>query len=504
MSTASPANQNMDDSALLRILRRIFSFPVMLAVLLAVLAVLTVRARFDDPDMWWQLKMGQLIWTTHAIPLTDIFSYTTNHHASVPQEWLSQVFIYGAYQCGGFSGLMFWFCFFTSAFVIAGYALCSLYSGNLKVAFVGAMLIWLFGTIGFAIRPQMIGYLLLIAELLLIHLGRTRNPRWFFWLPVLFALWINCHGSFVLGILVAGIFLFASFFDFQIGSLASRRWDAGCRKILMLTLLLSVAALFLNPAGVKQILYPFDAMLNMHIQMVNVEEWAPLNMTEERGIALLAVLLCSFLLVAIRRSELFFDELLLLMMGTWLAVSHTRMLIVFGILAAPILSRQLSNSWEGYDAKKDRIWPNAVMIGASLLVIFLAFPGSANLEKQVESQNPVKAVQFIKASHLSGPMLNEYGFGGYLIWAAPEHPVFVDGRGDVFEWSGVLGEFNSWKALQSDPNALLQKYGISFCLLSRQSPMARVLPLLHEWKIVYSDNNAVVFVRAASGNPAEK
>jgi hypothetical protein len=239
-------------------------------------------------------------------------------------------------------------------------------------------------------------------------------------------------------------------------------------------------------------------MLNMHIQMGNVEEWAPLNMTEQRGIALMAVLLCSFLLVAIRRSELYFDELLLLMLGTWLAVSHIRMLIVFGILAAPILSRQLSTSWEGYDEKKDRIWPNAVMIGASLLVIFLAFPGRANLQRQVESQNPVKAVQFIKASHLSGPMLNEYGFGGYLIWAAPEHPVFVDGRGDVFEWSGVLGEFNSWKALESDPNALLQKYGISFCLLSRQSPMVRVLPLLHEWKIVYSDNLAVVLVRAAS------
>ena len=269
-------------------------------------------------------------------------------------------------------------------------------------------------------------------------------------------------------------------------------------------MLLSVAALFLNPVGAKQILYPFDTLLNMHIQMANVEEWAPLNMTGERGIALMAVLLCSFLLVAVRRSDLFFDELMLLAMGTWLAASHVRLLIVFGILAAPILSRQLSTSWEGYDQKKDRIWPNAVMIGTSLVVLFLAFPSNANLERQVESQNPVRAVQFIKTSHLSGPMLNEYGFGGYLIWAAPEHPVFVDGRGDVFEWSGVLDEFNGWEELQSDPNALLQKYGISFCLLSRQSPMARLLPLLHEWKIAYSDNNAVVLVRAASGNPAEQ
>jgi hypothetical protein len=34
--------------------------------------------------------------------------------------------------------------------------------------------------------------------------------------------------------------------------------------------------------------------------------------------------------------------------------------------------------------------------------------------------------------------------------------------------------------------------------------MARVLPLLHEWKIVYSDSNAVVLVPAASGTPEKK
>jgi len=495
LSTNSPAAAICAGSYPIRILQRVFSFPVMLAVLLALLSALTVRARFEDPDMWWHLRMGQVICADHAIPFTDTFSYTTHHQAAIPQEWLAQLAIYGAYAWGGFAGLMLWLCLFTGALVIAGYGLCSLYSGNLKVAFLGAMLIWLFGTIAYSIRPQMIGYLLLIAELLLIQLGRTRHPRWFFGLPILFALWINCHGSFILGILVACIFLFASFFDFQIGSLASRRWEAGRRKIFMLALLVSIAALFLNPAGLKQILYPFDTLLNMPDLLANVQEWTPLNMTDPRGIALLLVLLCSFLLVATRRSELFFDEMLLLLLGTWLAVSHLRMLIVFGILAAPILSRQLATSWEGYDTLKDRIWPNAVMIAASLLGIWLAFPSSRNLEEQMKNQSPVRAVEFIQAHHLSGPMLNSYGFGGYLIWAAPQYPVFIDGRTDIYEWSGVLREFNRWSTLQSDPNELLKKYKIAFCLLDRNSAMARVLPLLHEWKAVYSDSNSVIFIR---------
>ena len=188
MSSISPVPGREAHSNLRRILNKSFSFPVMLAGLLAVLAVLTVRARFGDSDMWWHLKMGEIIWTTHTIPLADVFSYTTNHQSSIPQEWLSQVAIYAAWKWAGFSGLMFWVSFLTAAVLIAGYGFCSLYSRNAKVAFIGAMIIWLFATVGFSVRPQMIGYLLLIAELVFIHLGRTRDPRWFFSLPILFAL----------------------------------------------------------------------------------------------------------------------------------------------------------------------------------------------------------------------------------------------------------------------------------------------------------------------------
>src|ERR1700722_15482809 len=102
-------------------MRRFLSFPVMLSSALLVIAVLTVRSRFDDPDLWWNLKTGEVIWNSHTIPVTDLFSYTTNHHAWIPHEWLAQVFIYGAYRWGGYSGLMLWLCFFTALLLIAGY-----------------------------------------------------------------------------------------------------------------------------------------------------------------------------------------------------------------------------------------------------------------------------------------------------------------------------------------------------------------------------------------------
>jgi hypothetical protein len=492
----SPA-ECTESAATVPLLRRIFSFPVMLASLLAVLAVATVRERFNDPDMWWHLKTGEVIWTTHTIPTTDLFAYTTNHHAWIPHEWLSEVLIYGAYRWGGYTGLMLWLCFFTVALLIAGYILCSLYSGNSKTALLGAVTIWLFGTVGFAVRPQMIGYLLLVVELLLLHLGQTRDRRWFFGLPPLFAIWINCHGSFLLGILLLAIFLFCSFFNFRLGLLVSPRWNFPQIQMLSLSFLLCIGALFINPVGVKQILYPVDTLFHQPVNLSHVEEWKPLEWNDPRGVALLIILGCIFLLLIVRLSEILWCELLSLTLGTWLAISHERMAFVFGILAAPVLSRLLSTSWEGYNARKDHPWPNGAMIAASVLIGFLAFPNLRDLEKQIDDKNPVKAVEFIKAHHLSGHILNEYLYGGYLIWALPNKPVFIDGRGDIFEWSGVLDEFSKWVTLQSNPNELLDKYRVDFCLLSLDSPMARVLPLLPGWKEIYSDHVSVIFARSA-------
>ena len=467
----------------------------MLASVLLLLSVLTVRSRFDDPDLWWNLKIGQVIWTTHSIPVTDLFSYTTNHHAWVPHEWLAQLVIYGAYRAAGYTGLMLLLCALTSILLVAGYALCSLYSGNAKVAFLGALILWFFATIGLSIRAQMIGYIFLVVELLLIQLGRTRSPRWFYGLPVLFAFWVNCHASFIMGLIVAAVYWGSAQFSFRSGSLVSPRWEPQRRRALGFSLLLSVGALFLNPVGIKQILYPLDTLLNMPLLLGNVAEYAPLRMNEERGVALMGLLLLSFLLVMTHKAQMFWDEAFLLVLGTWMAVSHERMLFVFGILAAPVLSRQLAKSWEGYDPDKDRASLNALFIGMALVGVYLAFPSSQDLKQQVEAASPVKAVEYIQVHQLTGPMLNDHAFGGYLMWAAPEHPVFVDGRTDVFEWTGVFREFGNWATLRTDPDALLNKYGVQFCLLNPESPMVRVLPLLPEWKVVYSDDTAVVLQR---------
>lgn len=498
MSFIVIANERSESSGRRSLANRIMSFPVAQAALLSVLAVMSARSNLNDPDMWWHLKTGQIIASTHSIPTTDLLSYTSNHQASIPQEWLSQLSMYALFKLAGFPGVAVWLCVVGSLLFLTGYILCCVYTRNPKISFLGGLTIWMFSTIGFAPRPQMIGYLLLCLELLLIHLGRTRNPRYFFGLPFLFAIWVNCHASFLLGFIVAAVFLFTSFTPFHAGLLVSTPWAAGVRKHYLGVLGISALVLLCNPVGFKQVLYPIDTMWHQPINLAQVQEWQPLRLVDTRGIGLMATLACIVLVVVVRKSELMWEELLLLALGTWLAVSHTRMVFVFGILAAPILCRVLSDLWDGYNAERDRPLPNLVLIAGSLVAVVLAFPSRASIAQQLNRNNPVGAVAFMKANHLSGPMLNEYVYGGYLVWTAPEYPVFIDGRADVFEWAGVLGEFTQWETLQADPRQLLDKYHISFCLLARKSPMTTVMALVPGWKLAYEDNDSVIFTRAHS------
>ncbi|HEY6342134.1 MAG TPA: hypothetical protein VIY49_11630 [Bryobacteraceae bacterium] len=85
---------------------------------------------------------------------------------------------------------------------------------------------------------------------------------------------------------------------------------------------------------------------------------------------------------------------------------------LFGIVAAPILCRLPADTWERYHPERDWILPNAVLMLIAAAAVALAFPGSRTLAEQVNKANPVKAVEFLQQSGLSGRMLNDYEYGG--------------------------------------------------------------------------------------------
>jgi hypothetical protein len=486
-------------SAIARLSRAVFSFPVMLAFALALLTFSICRGRFNDVDTWLHLKIGQTIWNTRSVPRTDVFSYTANGHVWVAHEWLAQVLIYSAYRLGGYRGMMLWLSGLASLLFVLLYVYCSLYSGNPKVSLLGGLMGLFFGTVGLAIRPLLLGYLFLIVELLLIHLGRTHSRRWLCGLPALFLIWANCHGSYSLGLLVLGLFLGCSFLRLQAGLIVSDAWPRPARAALCVIFPACLLAPLVNPIGLRLVAYPLNLFTRQIDSLANIMEWSPLNVGDPRGAGTVAVLGVLFLIVVLRRPAVHLDEALLLVLGTAMALRHIRMVFIFGIFAAPVLCRLLAEAWERYDPERDHRRANAVLISASIALMILVFPARDQLEEQVRASNPAGAVQFIWRARLSGPMLNDEWWGGFLMWALPEQKVFIDSRADVFDWAGVLGEYVRWSTLKQDPKLLLDKYGVQYCLLQKDAPISIAMRYLPGWRQAYADDLSVIFVRTDEG-----
>jgi hypothetical protein len=482
------------DSVLVKAIRYLFSFRVMLATGLAVVCCLTVRDRFNDPDLWFHLRLGQVVWETHSIPVADLFSYTVNGHFWIAHEWLAELGMYWVYRFAGYTGLMICFSILSSLIPVLVYVLCYRWTQHAIASFLGGILCWFFATIGFAIRPQLLGYTFLALEILMLEMASV-NKRWLWLLPPLFAVWVNCHGSFSFGMALLSVYWVCSFANGKWGMVIADPWEKESHKQIGIALVFCGAALLCNPVGIRLLLYPLNVAFQQTTGLQAVHEWMAPDPSSARGMGAIVSVIGILLASLLRRTELRLRELVLVALGFGLAMQHVRMLIVFGIVTAPVLCRVLAPVL-GRDGKEDHPIANSIMITASLCVIALGFPNLAAIQQQIQKGNPVDAVDFIRRTHLRGPMLNEYVFGDYLTWALKEEKVFIDGRGDVYDWTGVFAEFGRWATLSEDPEILLNKYKVRFCLLAKGSPMAQVLPYMPEWSRVYTDDIAVIFVRA--------
>jgi len=467
--------------------RKFFSMPVVLAALLVCLTFCLCSLRFSDPDTWWHLKLGQEIWQTHSIPRADHWSFTVYGHPWTPHEWLSQLSMYATYRLFGYAGLQLWLCLLASAIVAASYTLSYRYCGDAAIAALGGFLTFFFATVGFSLRPQLIGYLFLTIELLLLLRAFRGKPHVLWWVPLLFLVWVNCHASYPLGLGIFGVAVACGSWSHTEGQPR--------RRHLVTTFALCCLVLLCNPLGWRMLFYPFDTFLNQHDNLAFVPEWFPPNVHDPRGLGLVLVLGAIGVAGLMRRARASAFELLVFVPVTFLAVQHSRMLFAFGIVAGPLVSRMVAEH-RGARRRRPDHWPtNAFILLLAAALCIAKFPGTAQIQANIESSNPVKAVQFIRLARLPAPMLNDYAWGGYLIWALPEYKTFIDGRADIFDWAGVLKRYRGWAALTEDPTRLLDDYRIGFCLLPVRGRQAVVMRHLAEWEQVYADESAAVFAR---------
>lgn len=177
---------------------------------------------------------------------------------------------------------------------------------------------------------------------------------------------------------------------------------------------------------------------------------------------------------------------------------HVRFILLFVPFTVPLLATVAARWFDRYHSERDKYILNAVLMAGIVAAMAYYFPSRAEVEAKIAEKFPVHAVEYLRQHPVPGPMLNSYGFGGYLIDAG--YRTFIDGRGDLFERGGVLADYIQVIRLRPGGLDVLRRYQIQSCLIERDAPLSTVLLASADWKRVYSDSVSALFVRTA---PAE-
>ncbi len=484
------------NSKIIVVFQRVFSFPAMLATFLVAGVFVTARNFQVDPDLWWHVKVGESILATHRFPTTDPYSFTVHGQPWIAYEWLGEVVLAAAQRIAGIRGLELLLAVLGSAVMLAIYAFTTIRAKNSKAGFAATAVLLSLAAASFSLRPQMFGYLFLVLMLIVLELFREgrRNAVW--WLPLLMLLWVNTHGSWIIGIEVILVYWLSGLFEFQLGGIEGRRWTSDERKRISLAFLLCLTMLPITPYGTRIPMSPIEFAASLPLNIAYILEWQPMQFNLFGGKIFLLLLFGFIVVQASMKFTWRLEEFGLYLFGTMMAFLHIRFLLLFVPFAAPIFAVILARWIKGYERRKDRLLLNALLMAGVAIAVVHYYPSQGALEKIVAERWPVGAVEFLDQHVVPGPMYNAYFYGGYLVWSrGPEHKVFIDGRGDLYERGGILGDYLHISRVQPGVLGVLREYGIQSCLIERDEPLGSVLSASPDWKRIYQDGVSAVYVR---------
>jgi hypothetical protein len=309
---------------------------------------------------------------------------------------------------------------------------------------------------------------------------------------VLFLIWANCHGGFVLGWVVLG----ACCAEALVARWRNR--PLADERALWMWSAATVLVSGINPNGFHAVevllLYRSSAMQSVLLEWARPPLWPP---------SLFVVLLAGAVgaMLWARRTVRFVDWLLLAAFSL-AAFTAARNIIFIAFFAPVFLASYLP--WK-------RALPSlAGWIAAMALGIFIFWGTATGGLFQLRAASwryPTGAADFLAAHRVSGRMFNTYEYGGYLMWRRwPRERVFIDGRAlsdKLFDdYSRIL--YNHDDSGGKSARQLLDQYGVEVIVMNTFEYATGTLYLLApaladpaqtEWKLVYRDAQALVWMR---------
>lgn len=467
-----------------------------------------------DGDPGRHIRVGNFILENRAIPRVDVFSHTMRGSEFIPFEWLSEVIFATADAVAGLAGVTI-----LTGLLFA--AAVGLVYGAIRKAGVPAPLAFAFGLLAFLLqamhlhpRPHMFTTALVaLFSLILIDVRGGSPAKRLLALPVLMIFWVNLHGGFLVGFILIGAFLGDSAIRW-----ARDRNSTEAKALcwwLVGTLAACLIASLLNPAGWA--LWPHTTGYLGETFLVDfTQEYKSPDFHDSLLKVFLVTLMLGTIVLALLRSPIDALGLFLWVLFASFSLHSARNIPLFGVVCVPWLAAWAwrlvrdrpeaegrPNGLARWALAIDRVeatlpgWP-LLLVG--LLVLTAGALRRAHSEAYEFASNvfPVAAVEYLQDSGFvpPGPVYQEFAWGGYLLYAWPTIPVFIDGQTD-FYGEKLTREYLRIRNMSPDWRRLLEIHGIRWALIPPDVALNQGLEQNAAWGRIYQDSTAAVWVRTA-------
>jgi hypothetical protein len=478
--------------------RHILNIAILLVLPLAMAMPLHRHIEFlRDPDIWWHLANAKALFVTHHFVSVEPYSFTVAGQRWINPEWLAEIPFWMGYRVLGFIGV------YLVTWLLLGINLLLLYWRGFLKGRQSAAALWA-SVIGMALmtsnggpRTIVVAYIALSAELAILEAVERGHTRLAWLLPPLFCVWINLHGSWLIGVALFVLYIACgSLGAISSGVFEQSAWMAREYKQMLSVLSLSLAALMINPYGWRLIWNPVDMMLNQKLNIAYVEEWQPLHLGWFAGKAAFAAIFLMVLANCLRGRKWKMFEFASVFFAWFAAFDHVRFTFLAAIIIVPLLAEDMARSFSSRRAVKplSPYFCLLVLTGAIIFAVRI-IPGNATLRKDQAEIFPVHSISTLQPNWRTFNALN---LGGVM--AFESQPNFIDPRLDTFEHHGIFKNYLDIIQIKQ-PLELLNSGKIDHVLFPDDTPLVYVLERSPDWGIVSREGQGadryVLFARTS-------
>jgi hypothetical protein len=460
--------------------RRVLDPAVAIVGCLTFALVLFLPAILNDGDTLWQIRTGEWILDHRAIPAIDPFSYTAGDRPWFAHEWLAETLLALAWRAAGLKGVMV---LAAAAIGLTAAIVWRYLRQFLPTTYAAMALLFAFANAAPSMlaRPHVLAWPCLTFWCVGLLAARERRAAPPFVLLPIMALWVNLHGSFMLGLLLPGAFMIEALFDpgvdrskvvFAWGKFIVAAW---------------VTAL-LNPDFVGGVLFPIHLVGMSSLSWIG--EWAP---AEFEGLQPLEITLLAGLALGLSGKVSVPPIRLLMLLGlVHGALSHGRNEQLLGLIGALILAEPLGKSFALEGEKRANV--SRVMAAGAALVSVLALVARFALPLDPVHTGEAFAVTLdhLPPSLHEKPVLNDYSLGGLLIFNGVRP--FVDSRADLYG-DAFLKQYQKTIASRAAFEKAVADHGIVWTIFQSNRSIVQVLDHEPGWRRLVEGDGVVIHVR---------